>query len=74
MFGVLGAVTPRIPLPKVKSKYVLVSLSSWIINYKKLRKRPSQILKKKVSRQLTFAHWQRTFLAYGKGRKVEESS
>lgn len=74
MFGVPGAVTLRIPPPKVKSKYVFVSLSSWIINYKKLRKRPSQILKKKVSRQLTFARWQSTFLAYGKGKKVEESS
>lgn len=46
VFGVLGAVTLRIPSPKVKSNYVFVCLSSCIINYKKLRKKPSQILPK----------------------------
>lgn len=46
MFGVLGDVTLRIPPPKVKSNYAFVHLSSCIINYKKLRKKPSHILQK----------------------------
>jgi len=44
-------------------------LSSSIINYKKLRKNPSQILQK-INWALTNAHWPSTFLAYGKGKKV----
>lgn len=49
------------PPPKVKSNYVFVHLSSCIINYKKLRKKPSQILQK-ISLKLTNAHWLSTFL------------
>lgn len=64
MFGVLEAITLRIPPSKVKSNYVFVHLSSCIINYKKLRKKPSHILQK-ISLKLTNAHWQ-----YGKGKKV----
>lgn len=49
------------PPPIVKSNYVFVHLSSCLINYKNLRKKPSHILQK-ISLKLTNAHWLSTFL------------
>lgn len=61
-FGVLGAVTLRFLPPKVKSNHIFVHLSSCIMNYKKLRKKPSHILRK-ISLKLISVHWLSAFLA-----------